>query len=366
MSGIAVEEGISQESVVRAVDRKRWMCLMGIVLGVYLGMRYLLPAAIPFLLGWLLASMVLPAAKWMERKWKIRRGIGGGILITVFAALLAGGIWKIGELLVSQVRELLAGMQGWRTQADGFLNTCCCVLEDITGIAAEKSREFLLYQIGLVQQEVQNKLGTAWMGYLVTLVKGITALVGGILVVIIFGTLVLKDMERFREWMNAGRARRSISRVASGLCRAGGRYLKAQALIMAAVGLLCAAGFWLLGNPYFAVAGIVVGFLDALPLIGTGTILIPWALILCVQGKYMLGLGYFVLYLAADLLRQLLEPRLIGKEIGLHPALMLISVYGGFFLYGLAGFFLGPVSVLLVQNIWKELDGKEAKTERGK
>lgn len=361
-----MEEGISQESVVRTVDRKKWACLIGIGLGVYLGMRYLLPAAIPFLLGWMLASMVLPAAKWMERKWKIRRGIGGGILIAVFAVLLAGGIWKVGELLVGQAQELISGIRGWRSQVDGFLNTCCCVLEDITGIAAEKSREFLLYQIGVVQEEVQNKLGTAWLGYLVTLVKGIIALVGGILVVIIFGTLVLKDMEQFREWMKGGRVRRGIGRVAARLCRAGGRYLKAQVLIMAAVGLLCAAGFWLLGNPYFAVAGAVVGFLDALPLIGTGTILIPWALILCVQGKYMLGLGYFGLYLAADLLRQFLEPRLIGKEIGLHPALMLISVYGGFFLYGLMGFFLGPVSVLLVQNIWKELEPGEGKMEKGK
>ena len=124
---------------------------------------------------------------------------------------------------------------------------------------------------------------------------------------------------------------------------------------MGIISAVCVIGFWILGNPYFAVAGIVVGLLDALPLIGAGTILIPWALLWVLRGQYMTALGYLILYLAADLTRQFLEPRILGKEIGLHPAVMLVSVYGGFFLYGFAGFFLGPATVLILRIVWDEM-----------
>ncbi len=338
-----------------AVERKKILYGIGIGLGVYAGMRYLLPAAVPFLLGWMLASMVLPAARWMEHKWKIRRSVGGGLLILLITVAAALVLWKSGELLVVQLQRLLAGIPDWGKQAGSFLDSCCAALEDMTGIAAEKSRNFLIYQAGLLAEQLQNRLGPACLGYLLTIVKGIVALVGGVLVVILFGTLIIRDMEQFRKWIRKSEMGRKIVRVTQGICRAGGRYLKAQLVIMFLVAAVCATGFWLLGNPYFLVAGVVVGVLDALPLIGTGTILIPWALLWCLQGEYMMGLGYFLLYLAADLLRQFLEPRLIGQQIGLHPALMLISVYGGFFLYGLPGFFLGPFSVLIFQNIMKEL-----------
>ena len=262
-----------------AVERKKIWYGIGTGLGVYVGMRYLFPAAVPFLLGWMLASMVLPAARWMERRWKIRRGIGGGLLILVITVTAALLLWKAGGLLVAQVQGLLAGTSDWGEKAGNFLDSCCAVLENVTGISAEKSRNFLIYQAGLLAEQLQNRLGPACLGYLLTLVKGIIALGGGVLVVILFGTLVLKDMDQFRKWIRKSEAGRRIVRITEGLCRAGGRYLKAQLTIMLLVASLCAAGFWILGNPYFLVAGVVVGLLDALPLIGTGTILIPWALL---------------------------------------------------------------------------------------
>lgn len=346
---------------MRTVDRKRIIGMAGVALGIYLGIRYLLPIAIPFLLGWMMAALVLPAAKWMERTFRIPRGVGGGILIGVVTAVLAFVLWRLGETVVSQTAEFFAGSGSWKKQLTGFLDTCCGVLENYTGIASQKSREFLLYQIGLIQEQIQNKIGRECFGYLITVVKGAVAFTGGVLVIIIFGTLILKDMEQIRNWMKGGKVRRSAVKISRELCRAGGRYLKAQLFLMAAVSAVCVLGFWLLKNPFYAAAGIVVGFLDALPLIGAGMILIPWGIVFLIQGEYMTGLGYFFVYLAADLLRQFLEPRMVGKEIGIHPALMLISVYGGFFLYGLSGFLLGPVSVLLFQSIcreWKLLDEK--------
>ena len=196
-----------------AVERKKIWYGIGTGLGVYVGMRYLFPAAVPFLLGWMLASMVLPAARWMERRWKIRRGIGGGLLILVITVTAALLLWKAGGLLVAQVQGLLAGISDWGETAGNFLDSCCVVLENVTGISAEKSRNFLIYQAGLLAEQLQNRLGPACLGYLLTLVKGIIALGGGVLVVILFGTLVLKDMDQFRKWIRKSEAGRRIVRI---------------------------------------------------------------------------------------------------------------------------------------------------------
>lgn len=337
------------------VEWKKILAMAGIGAGVYAGMRYLLPPAVPFLFGWLLASMVLPAAKWMEKRMHIRRGIAGGILIGSAAIGAVWGIWKLAVAVVSQVQKLMANLNGWSGRAESFLNSCCQTIESYTGVHAEDARNFLLYQAGKIQEEIQNKLGSACLGYLLTAVRGLVVLAGGVLVMIIFGTLVIKDMELFREKISRGKYTGKIVVIWKKICFAGGKYLKAQCILMGIISIICTVGFWLLGNPYFAVAGIVVGLLDALPLIGAGTILIPWALLWVFQGEYLTAFGYLALYLAADLTRQFLEPRILGKEIGLHPAVMLISVYGGFFLYGFAGFFLGPVTVLILRIVWEEM-----------
>lgn len=337
------------------MEWKKYILFAGTGIVVYAGMRYLLPAAIPFLLGWLLASMVLPVAVWLEKHLGIRRGIAGGILIGVFTVILGWGLWELAGLLVVQTRELMERIGIFADQAQGYLDNCCTLMAKITGIREGNIREFLVYHVGKIQEEAQQKMSTAWLGYAVTVTKGIVTLAGGMVVAILFGTLLVKDLEEIRRWMGAGKVRGKILTIGQKICRAGGRYIKAQFLIMCLVALVCMGGFWILKNPYFVVAGVIVGILDALPLIGVGTILIPWAILWCIQGEYMIGLGYFILFLAANLTRQFAEPHIVGKEMGMHPALLLISVYGGFFLYGFPGFLLGPVTVLVMQTVWEEL-----------
>lgn len=337
------------------MEWKKYILFAGTGIVVYAGMRYLLPAAIPFLLGWLLASMVLPVAVWLEKHLGIRRGIAGGILIGVFTVILGWGLWELAGLLVVQTRELMERIGIFADQAQGYLDNCCTLMAKITGIGEGNIREFLVHHVGKIQEEVQQKMSTAWLGYAVTVTKGIVTLAGGMVVAILFGTLLVKDLEEIRRWMGAGKVRGKILTIGQKICRAGGRYIKAQFLIMCLVALVCMGGFWILKNPYFVVAGVIVGILDALPLIGVGTILIPWAILWCIQGEYMTGLGYFILFLAANLTRQFAEPHIVGKEMGMHPALLLISVYGGFFLYGFPGFLLGPVTVLVMQTVWEEL-----------
>lgn len=121
-------------------------------------------------------------------------------------------------------------------------------------------------------------------------------------------------------------------------------YLKAQLVIMALVAAVCTLGFWFMKSPYFLILGIVLGALDALPLIGTGTFLYPAAVVFLLRGNASVAAGCVLLDIVTSLLREFLEPRLLGGKLGISPIMVLASVYTGIFLYGGWGVILGPLS----------------------
>ena len=333
---------------------KRILLQTGTVLGVYAALRYLLPVTVPFLLGWLLAAMILPAARALEKKFRWKRSVTGGIMILLLTAALCYLLYLLGGLLLKQVGGLFSQLGVWKSQAGELLDHCCGFVEKYLGISAADTRSFFLYEIGQFQEQLQNKMRPAVFHYLFSTVKGAVALVSGAVIVIVVGLLLVKDLDELREKVRRVPFLARIRLVSANICRAGGRYLKAQVIIMGVVAVLCALGFWLLGDPWFLLLGLAVGLLDALPFIGTGTILVPWAVILLIQGNYGSALGHFLLFVITDLTRELLEPKLVGDSLGLHPLLMLASVYLGFFVYGIPGFLLGPLSVMIIRGIWQE------------
>ena len=131
-----------------------------------------------------------------------------------------------------------------------------------------------------------------------------------------------------------------------------GGWLRAQLKLMGIVFLLVTAGLMLLGVDYPLLFGLVIAIVDALPVFGTGTVLIPWSLALFFQGELRRGVGLLILYGAAALTRQALEPRLVGRQIGLDPLLTLMALYTGFRVVGVAGMILFPVGVIFLKQLW--------------
>lgn len=333
---------------------KKTVWILGSIAGVYVIMQYVLPVMLPFLLGGLLAVWLHPTACFLEKKTKIKRSIWGGALLLLLMA--AGGflIWKILEILLAQAGLLFEKAGVFRDSCENILDNCCCMLERYTGICRADSREFLALELTRLGGRLREQFSPAMLRCTAAALKGSIAFITCLVLIFVFGVMVIKDLENWRIKKNHFPFAVCIQRIGSRLMEAGGGYLKAQLLIMLLVTAFCVGGLLLLRNPYFAVAGIIIGVLDALPFIGTGTVLVPWSVIWVIQGDYKKAIGYFLLYLFTSLLREFLEPRLIGKRIGLPPALILISVYLGIIIYGLSGFLLGPLTVLTLKILWEE------------
>lgn len=98
-----------------------------------------------------------------------------------------------------------------------------------------------------------------------------------------------------------------------------------------------------------------IGFVDALPILGSGTVMIPWAIISAVNGDLKLGIAIFALYVIILVVHQLLEPKVVGNNIGIHPVFTLIAMYTGFKFSGIIGLFIGPIVLIILQNVFETM-----------
>ena len=125
-----------------------------------------------------------------------------------------------------------------------------------------------------------------------------------------------------------------------------GGWLLAQLKLSGVTAVLLFLGFWALQIPYFALWAVLTAFVDALPVLGTGAVLIPWSLVCFLQGQKVRGLGLLGIYALVWLVRSVLEPKLVGRQLGLDPLVTLVSMYAGYKVFGLAGLILAPVAAV--------------------
>lgn len=329
----------------------------GVSAGVFLGMKYVFPVILPFFLGWILAEAVhVPAKriceKQMSKKMHLSETVLGMIFIILGMLLAVLGVFFTLQYLTGKLGECVKYYPELKAEGQEILWKFCLGVEQLTGIPADKSCFYISKQVGILLQCIfsgKNSMNTA-----VVSVKGCVCFVGVLAICIVFAILFLQERERvyasLEKWKMFGNIIHIIREMATGIKA----YLKAQFKIIFVVCLLCVGGLWILQVQHYVGFGIAIGIFDAFPVLGTGTFLIPGALIMFLRGKIKMSIGLFVLYLLTAAVRQFLEPRLIGNHIGVSPLLVLVSVYLGVVLYGGLGFVFGPVSAFLIYVILKE------------
>lgn len=338
---------------------KRIILQLGVIAGVILGMKYVFPVMLPFFMGWVLAEAVHPLARYLaKKKWSKRLHIKesgfGAFFILAFtvagiAALLAGA-----EYITEKIGDCVKYYPQIKAEAAELVGQCCQGVEKFTGIPATESRDYIFRQVGNFQEYILEE-GLS-MDRAVGSVKVCVTILGAFIIGIVSAILFLQEREKIRKILEQKSFFQKGISLGKNLLEGAKGYLKAQFKITCLICAVCVAGFWILKIPYFLGLGLATGLLDALPVLGTGTFLIPAGIILLFQEKTAAGIGLFLLYIFTAAIRQFLEPRLIGSHVGLSPLLILFSVYLGVILYGGFGFVLGPLSALLLYGIFKEWD----------
>jgi sporulation integral membrane protein YtvI len=217
-----------------------------------------------------------------------------------------------------------------------------------------------------LEEAVRSALGDAASGMLSRITAAIPGWVGAVLSsipgVMLFATVYVvsaftlctryeQTVAGLNRYLPSG-ARRLIAALKKQLTKLGFSYLRAALVLLAVTFFELYLGFRLLGLPYAVLLAAVIALIDLLPVLGIGTVLLPWALFCLLTQRFRLGVGLLIVFLVISLVRQLLEPRIVGKSIGLSPLLTLTSMYAGWYLFGMAGLLLFPaVATLAVKAL---------------
>lgn len=328
---------------------------IGIIAGVYLGMKYLVPLVIPFLIAALLVCWLWPFLKWIKKHLHIRPPYVMGALLLIGAAILGVAVYVFGRKLGNLAMSLTSILET-RGQVEELLYNCCDSISQLFHVESSELRILVTDQLNIFRDQARQNILPGAFGGSWHILKGAGSWVAAVLVTGISLLLLSADFEEIKQIGKHYPIYEKAVKSIKGMLSAIGGYIRAQCMIMGIVMLLCILGVWISGSTRMpVVVGIGIGFLDALPVFGTGTVFIPWLLIRIFQGKYISAFVLAVTYGICMLTREILEPKLIGNRLGILPVVILMSVYVGVKLYGFGGILLGPLSILLIRELWGQI-----------
>lgn len=342
---------------------KSILYIVGITIAVYLGMRFILPMVIPFLLAYVMAWILHGIVNKVCKVIRLPRGIISLFAVGILTVLILAPLLFLAYKGICEIALLLSDYENLMRRVDVLWCDCCERIEDLSGIDAVTVRDWGRSSAARLVETAQNKVVPYAMNASIISLKYGASMLAKLFVMLVAAVLILNDYERMMKRLRRCVFYRYLERIGNHMCRAGGSYIKAQILIVAMICGVCVLALFLAGNPYALVVGVLIGLCDALPFIGTGLILIPWLMIELFRGEYLHALIYGVLFIVCSFIREFVEPKLVGKDLGVHPLAILMSIYIGIHVYGGAGVILGPVSAFLILELYGILVTDRGKTE---
>lgn len=315
---------------------------------VWVAARFLLPLFLPFVLGLGLALAAEPVVGSLCRRGA-PRALGAGIGVTVTFFLIAIAVLLLGALVLRQLRLLAlvlpdlerAARSGLTLLQQWGLSLADRLPQSIRPLVEENLTAAFSDGTALVERGARFLLGLA--GSLLAQVPDSALTLGtGIISAYLFSG----KLPGLRAWLREKMSRERMAKLVAGagkLRQAVAGWLTAQCKLMGVTFLVLLAGFLLLRVAHGPLWAVVVALVDALPVLGTGTVLIPWAAVSFLQGNVPRAIGLAGIYLTVSLTRSMLEPRLLGHHLGLDPLVTLMAVYVGFQIWGFPGMLLAPM-----------------------
>lgn len=319
--------------------------------------RYLLPLFLPFLLGAGLAVAAEPLVAFLCRRLHFRRGLATALGITMSFCLLALVVLILCAFLIRELRALAGILPELEEPLAAGMNTASTWLRNLAVQAPGELGRILTQNVDSFFSG-SNALLRKGADFLLKLASGILSHVPdsalglgtGIISSFMFSAKLPKIRQLLTEKLPHDKLEPIVS-AAGRLKSVLGGWLKAQVKLSGVNFLLILAGLFLLRVPHAPLWALLTALVDAFPILGTGAVLVPWSLVSFLQGDRLLSFSLLGLYAAAALTRSVLEPKLLGKHLGLDPLITLIALYVGYRLWGIGGMILAPILAVAASQL---------------
>ena len=357
----------------------RMLVNLFVAVGVVLLLIFVLPRILiffmPFVIGWIIAMIANPLVRFLEKRVKIRRKHGSALIIIAVLAAICTLIYFLGAALVKEILSLVEDAPEIFDMLQIQINQ---VGERLYGIYARLPEDTKVFVdslgagISTAAEGILSKIKMPSLGGAGSMVSSV---VDGLLMTIIallssYFFVAERDelMQKAKDLMPQTWYQH-YTMIKKNFFTAVGGYFKAQFKIMLVLIVVMFIGFEILRVNYSFLLALVIAALDFLPVLGTGTVLWPWMAVELINGNYFRLVGLFVIYLSCQLLRQILQPKMVGDSIGLSPLTTLVFLYVGYRFGGMLGMIIGIPIGMVVINFYRAgmFDGliADAKTIAG-
>lgn len=313
----------------------------------------------PFVIGWIVALIANPLVRFLEEKVKIVRKHSSVIIIVVVIAAILGIAYLLLAILIREILELMNDLPTIVNSAGNQFADVTQYIRKHYGVLPSKTQEIidnLIAGIGDYVTEFVNNMKMPTMSSAGTFAKSVAEIFLMIIVTILsayFFTANMDDLVAKIKKILPKTVTNYWHVIYDNFKTAFGGYFKAQFKIMLVLIVIMFIGFEILNVGYSFLFALGIAFLDVLPVFGTGAILWPWAVISVVTGNYIRAVGLIIIYLICQIVKQLLQPKMVGDSIGLNPLATLVFMFTGYQFYGVFGMIIGiPIGMVLV-NLYR-------------
>lgn len=354
----------------------RLFCFAFAVFAGILFFRYVFVAFVPFLIAWAISVPIYPASCALSRRTRIPRRICSFVLMLLFLALIVTVISLVAGKIVSELVRL------WNIFLnDGdkvvlyFRNVFSVIgsvgsklpfLHKLEGSGLEDKLTEVINEIIIkIRDAFIARFGQALPDAAIVIAKGLPSVIFVSVVTVVASFYFSMDVDLVHGIIRSylpEKGRRYIAFLKKRVFSAVRKYLRAYIIIFLITFFELLAGLLILRINYAFLIAFAIAAVDIFPILGTGTVLVPWAAIMLIMGDHFAGIGLIVLYAVITIARQAFEPKILGDSMGMHPLVTLMGMYLGCRLFGVAGLILVPMVIMIVFSCIK--DGSTGEVSR--
>ena len=335
---------------------KKSLIICGIVVGVLLVIFLILKLSIymaPFIIAFVLSALMEPLVKLMVKKLRLNRKLAAVIAILLFLSTVGLVITLIVLKIISELKVVYNALPDYYDKINNSMDTISQKVNEL--------HSWLPEEISANIGNFLSSLPKYALGFVENLVKGVVNTAISIpeaiifVIVTILSTYFLSgDRDTVYGSIKAVTPSSMIDKLRDlkeNMFSALFGYVRTQLILMAITFTELTIGFSLIGVKEAMLLALVISFVDALPILGVGGVLVPWAIYEFIVSDMRMAVSLLIIYGIVLVVRQLIEPKILGQQIGVHPLLTLITMYAGLKFLGFIGLIIGPISLLMIKNI---------------
>ncbi len=352
---------MQQSQSLRALSVRLLLRVLAVAAAVLVIVKWggaLMGMLLPFLAALLLAAIVNPLIRALQKRFGGTRRVWAIVLTAVIMVVLSAALSVLIYIVYDQLRTFVAD---WPQMLSSFLQNLQQAVDNLSarfglGDAANSGLESGL-RWGLAKL---TEWLSAWNPPVLESAGSILTVTANVIITIAVFVLascyIMSDYPRFRFFLSdrlPDGLKSGLDKIRAAAKSAIGGYFKAQFILSAGVALICLVVLLVLRQPFSVLLAVVIGIVDFVPVFGSGTILVPWAIVLLLTGGYTKALVLIVLAAVLFLLRKLAEPRVVGGQTGLSTLTSLVCIYVGMRLGGVLGMIVAPMLCMMAQDLYR-------------